>query len=212
MITMTPPIIVQQVICQFFNQWYAGLRPKIVLKTKDSGAIVISSIIVLNQRHRRKSGHASRQRRKAARAGKKVDSNSTQTDDLLDDTDETPALQPLHSYDSDKCPVDTAVQAACTTVDAACEAMPLPPPKPKPILSTVKNASISVLPRTIYHPAIHNVARTMFSKHPSELVKEEIVKPNSYCTWNGECGEPVETNVVHLPSTMRDCLHCGHPT
>ena len=129
MMAMNPPIVVQQVICQFFNQWYSGLRPKLVLETKDNGAIVVSSTIVLGQQYRRrKSGHLSRQRRKAARAArteKKLDSNSTQTDDVLDYAGETEALQLVHSLDHPQCKVDTSVQAVSTSVDAACDAQPL---------------------------------------------------------------------------------------
>ena len=211
---MTPPIVVQHVICQFFNEWYSGLRPKLVIETKDNGAIVVSSTIVIDQQHHRhRSGHASRQRRKAARAAhaeKKFDSNSTQTDEVLDNNDETQVLQSVHSLDNLQCHVDKAVQAVMITVDAACDAQPLLSPQ-KPVLSTVINASVSIPPRPLYHPAIHNVARTMFNKHPGELLEEEIVKLNSYCDWKRDCGEPVETDIIHLPSSMRDCLHCGHP-
>ena len=109
---MTPPIVVQHVICQFFNEWYSGLRPKLVIETKDNGAIVVSSTIVIDQQHHRRS-HTSRQRRKAARAAcaeKKFDSNSTQTDEVLDNNDETQALQSVHSLDNLQCHVNTAVQ------------------------------------------------------------------------------------------------------
>ena len=217
-----PPIVVQQVLCQFFNQWYSGLRPTLMLETKENGAIVVSSSIVLEQisnapnkketrkhNQKRKSGHASRQRRQAARAEKKQkqDSVSTQTQEIPDCT-----VPLVCSLDQLQSRVNTAVQAVRETADAACDVKPPALPARKPNLSIIKNAAVSIPPRRIYHPAIHNIARTMFNKHPDELSEEEIEKFNSYCEWKRENGEPIETDVIHLPSSMRDCLHCGHPT
>ena len=105
---------------------------------------------------------------------------------------------------------DANIQTASTSIDADCQTNSIVA-KPK-VLSVVKNASVSINPRRIYHPAIINASKAFFNKHPSELLDEEKEKFKFYLNHKRAGGEPVETDIIYLPSSMRDCLHCGHPT
>ena len=82
----------------------------------------------------------------------------------------------------------------------------------KQSLSVAKNSSISIAPKLIYHPAIINASKAFYGKGPSELSKAEKSKFKFYLDRKKELGEPVESDIVFLPSSMRDCLHCGYPT
>ena len=108
----------------------------------------------------------------------------------------------------DKQCINSAVQATPDSNDATTETLPLK----KPNLTISTNASISIPPRPVYHPAIINASQSFYKKHPSELTEEEIANFNVYLKWKQDAGEPVETDVIYLPSSMRDCLHCGYPT
>ena len=112
-------------------------------------------------------------------------------------------------------PVDAAVQAVCDTADAICEPFKNFPSfraKPQKNLTIMRPTLTSIPPRTIYHPAVINACLSMHGKHPSDLNHDEVAKFNLYIQWKRERGEPIETDVVHCPSGIRDCLHCGHPT
>ena len=104
--------------------------------------------------------------------------------------------------------VDAAVQTSTTSKDAASETKPAKPV----ILTTTVNPSHSISPRNIFHPAIINVSRSLYERHPSELSKEEFRTFNRYLHQKRNNGEPVELDPKYLPTSMRDCLHCGHPT
>ena len=80
------------------------------------------------------------------------------------------------------------------------------------ILSIEKLLNISIPPKTIYHPAIINATKSFYGKHPSELSSEECEKFNWYLEHKRNSGEPVESDIIYLPSSMRNCLHCDLPT
>jgi hypothetical protein len=92
--------------------------------------------------------------------------------------------------------------------------MDIPPTtQEKPKLQVVKTQSTSIPPRPIYHPAIINASDAMFSKHPSQLVPEEVVKFNAYRSRKQQIGEPLETEIIYQPiGGIRTCLHCGEIT
>ena len=80
-------------------------------------------------------------------------------------------------------------------------------------LTIVRNAGISIKPRIIYHPAVINACEAIFKKHPDQLEQDEIVKFNHYRKWKTEMGDPLESNIVYLPTGgLRNCLVCGHLT
>ena len=109
--------------------------------------------------------------------------------------------------------VDSAVQANQVLVDVACQTAPCYLPKQQHTLSIVQNPGISISSRPIYDPAIINASRAFFNdKHPSELNEDEVQKFNCYLRRKQENGEPIESDVVFRPSSMRNCLHCGNPT
>ena len=94
--------------------------------------------------------------------------------------------------------------------DAICQTEPAAPRKPT--LSTVCVSNVSIPPKKIFHPAIINATKAIYGKHPSELTLEETEKFNWYLEHKRNCGEPVESDIIYLPSTMRNCLHCDLPT
>ena len=111
--------------------------------------------------------------------------------------------------------VDAAVQAVCDTADALCEPVHNLQPtysKTQKKLTVDKPTLISITPRKIYHPAVINACLSMHGKHPSDLNDDEVNKFNLYIQWKRERGEPIETDIIHCPSDLRACLHCGHPT
>ena len=85
--------------------------------------------------------------------------------------------------------------------------------KPTQILSYCKNQAISIQPRQIYHPAIIKACIAMQGKHPSQLTAEEAHKFNFYRQYKLKNGEPIEEDIIYLPSGgMKNCLQCGHLT
>ena len=83
--------------------------------------------------------------------------------------------------------------------------------KPKLSLTCVQTTSIS--PRAIYHPAIISACKAFHGKHPSQLTPEEANKFNFYRTYKQQHGEPIEDDIVYLPSGgMKNCLQCGELT
>ena len=107
------------------------------------------------------------------------------------------------------CQADASVQTTFNSEDISCQTEP-----PKPVkLTAVMNPTISVPPRTIYHPAVINASKSRYNKHPSELSKEEFKSFNQYLHKKRDVyGEPVEFDPIYLPTSMRNCLHCGHLT
>ena len=163
-----------------------------------------------------------RQRRKEART-KAANFSSDVTNESSDVQDrDRDAINQTITQDQDMLPVSvhdiatkptmvhTAVRVAPNLDDKACE--PLNFLAPKKILSFTKCSPISIAPRPIYHPAIINASKAMHGKHPSELTPEEVHKFNFYLRWKKEQGEPVESDIVYLPSSMRNCLHFHQTT
>ena len=97
----------------------------------------------------------------------------------------------------DKQCINSSVQATPDSNDATTETLPLK----RPNLTISTNASISIPPRPVYHPAIINASQSFYMKHPSELTEEEIANFNVYLKWKQDAGEPVETDLIYLPST-----------
>ena len=82
-----------------------------------------------------------------------------------------------------------------------------------PKLSTVRTSAQSVSPRLIYHPAIINASLALHQKHPSQLSPEEIDKFNMYRRYKIDQGQPIEEELMYLPSGgLRNCMQCGHLT
>ena len=95
------------------------------------------------------------------------------------------------------------------TFQSSLDIPPIAQEKPK--LQVVKAQSTSIPPRPIYHPAIINACDAMFSKHPSKLVPEEVVKFDR--SRKQQIGEPLETEIIFQPiGGIRTCLQCGEIT
>ena len=229
---MVHPLLVTEIaVRNFISQWYIGLRPSIQLTTNPDGSVTVTSkvsscnepkkcAVSPKYRRHRRSGHDSRFRRKMKRIEKNQknliddDSNfvNNETNHIMEEESRISLSDPSNSTQ-----VDAAVQVASPTSDAFCEPVPClqQPPRPaskKPNLIIMKTSSTSLPPRPIYHPAVINASKSMHGKHPSELNREEADKLKQYMKWKCDRGEPVETDVIHVPSDMRDCLHCGYPT
>ena len=87
------------------------------------------------------------------------------------------------------------------------------PPKLENVLCMSKTSTTSIAPKLIYHPNIHNVCLSMFEKTPYSLSPEEITKFKVYRNWKVENGEPIEDDIMWLPSGgTRKCLHCDELT
>ena len=74
----------------------------------------------------------------------------------------------------------------------------------------VKN--VSVLPKPSYHPAIIKACISIFNKKPDKLDPDEILKFNRYRNHKIQNGEPIEDDIIYLPTSMKNCLHCDQPT
>ena len=80
-------------------------------------------------------------------------------------------------------------------------------------LSIVKSQAISIPPRPVYHPTIINACTAMFAKHPSQLRPDEVEKFNFYRKRKSQIGEPLEEEIIYLPSGgLRTCLNCRELT
>ena len=206
-----PLYIAENAVKSFIDHWLIGLQPSLRLTTRFDGSIVVESDVIsapvlLPQKpvydhfyRRHKSGNLARQRRKIIRT-LNPPSPSKQKQDSL-------SICP-----SKLSTVDTAVQAVKVLVDVACETTQPVPVPPRKILSVENVSQTDIPPRKIYHPSIINASKAFYDKHPSDLSREEREKFKFYLQHKRSCGEPVETDVVYLPTSMRSCLHCGHPT
>ena len=229
------PLAVNHALSEFFNQWYAELSPKLMVKTQQNGDVVISSTLIASadqhansfhhpwaSNQRKLSGKNSRQRRQAKRRQTRSDETSSSSlnsghsssqlgviSDPNSCTQKVAQTSPVSP--SKPCLVSTGVQASCAFVNVACETDDFPSPK-EPVLSIVKCAPTSIPPREIFHPAIINACMAICHKHPSKLTKEEAQKFKFYLARKNEMGQPVESDLVYLPSSIRNCLHCGHLT
>jgi hypothetical protein len=73
--------------------------------------------------------------------------------------------------------------------------------------------TISIPPKKIYHPAIIKACHSMFEKHPDLLESDEIRKFNHYRNWKIPKREPIEEDIIYLPSGgMKKCLQCNQLT
>ena len=106
-------------------------------------------------------------------------------------------------------------RATLTKPELSMESLPsvdIPPGK-RPTLSIAAQSPTSIPPRIIYHPAIINACYAITGKHlPSKLLPDEVKRFKKYLDQKREMGEPVETDLLYLPTSMRNCIHCGHPT
>ena len=83
--------------------------------------------------------------------------------------------------------------------------MDIPPTtQEKPKLQVVKTQSTSIPPRPIYHPAIINASDAMFSKHPSQLLPEEVVKFNAYTYKSKTANRRTSGDGDNLPAYWRN--------
>ena len=83
----------------------------------------------------------------------------------------------------------------------------------RPKLSCVALQPITIPPRLIYHPNIINACNAFFSKHPRDLTSEEIQKFNTYQNHKIQIGEPIESEIIYMPSGgIRTCQNCGELT
>ena len=237
-----PLFLVECAVRKFVQHWYLGLQPTLSLRTLPIGEISVNIDVVgstsRNCRHQ-KSGRRSREKRRNRRSSDIVLTNTVETSERnnkveADDTvkevriecdtfnqqlphfpqsykNSTQNSSNFTSRSSSRPSLlDANIQTVITSIDADCQTDSIEL-KPK-VLSVVRNASVSINPRRIYHPAIINASKSFFNKHPSELLDEEKEKFKFYLNHKRASGEPVETDIIYLPSSMRDCLHCGHPT
>ena len=220
-----PLLVTEFAVKNFISQWYCGLTPSLQLTTDLDSSVRVtsrtSSYMISPQTfncQRRRSGKASRRRRLMNRKDENSKKYTDNEDTIRLSNMSTSPITSTSSFSPDPpvVYVDAAVQATISTVDAMCEPFPKLCQSQnfpiKPNLSISKACSTSLPPRPIYHPAVINACKTMHGKHPSELSQKEAHTFKFYLQWKCDRGEPVETDVVHLPSGMRDCLHCGHLT
>lgn len=223
---MAHPLILAK---QFFFQWLNGYAPSIHIATNSDGSIQVSSKVnscamatkfpPVSSNRRWQSGLSSRFRRRFNRTKKTPQQCNPATDDSFSQT----ASEDLYKANGPKTPVqvndlqcipsvvDTAVQAAVDSTDVACQTAPAVQPK-KSVLTITKIASLSIPAKPVFHPAVINASQAFYQKHPSDLTREETEKFKFYLDYKRREGEPVETDIIYLPSSMRNCLHCGHPT
>ena len=75
--------------------------------------------------------------------------------------------------------------------------------KEKCKLNLERCTSTSIPPRPVYHPVIISVCEAMFAKHPSKLTPEEINKFNMYKERKKQIGEPLESEIIYLPTVCK---------
>ena len=225
---MAHPLILAEVTFkQFILHWMHGYAPSIQITTNSDGSIRVNSVVhssnmptnfqspSSSNRRCQRSGHSSRLRRRNNRSKKIQEQHHLVTDSASQTSEEPTFNEHLSPQVNDQIcvlsAVDISVQVSVDTRDAACETVPTLEPR-KPILTTIKNAPLSIPPRPVYHPAVINASKAFYQKHPCDLTKEEKEKFKFYLDYKRREGEPVETDIIYLPSTMRECLHCGFPT
>ena len=211
-----PLSIAEQAVKSFIAQWLNGLQPSMCLTTNADGSILVTSEVTSFQamktsfqnqasasRNSRRSGRNARFRRKLKRTTRTdTDVKSSRLPQPLHIEQMSPtSVKPIH--------IDKSVQAVVVSAESACETEPIPTSK---TLSTKKLAPISIPPRAIYHPAIINATQSFYQKHPSELSYEEKKEFKLYLDQKKARGQPVEEDLIYLPTSLRNCLHCGHPT
>ena len=80
-------------------------------------------------------------------------------------------------------------------------------------LSINSQSSISIPPRPVYHPAIHQACQAMFGKHPTSLTPEEVSKFKIYQRQKLKNNDSIENDVIYQPiGGIRTCIQCGNLT
>ena len=97
-----PALIVEQLVCQFLNQWHFGLQPTLHLKARSNGAIAVKydltaslpvpqfeecDRVPVGPSHR--SGNGSRRRRRLRRSGNSSRNSTRTTSSAVDNLDDT---------------------------------------------------------------------------------------------------------------------------
>ena len=206
-----PLFIAEQAMKSFIGQWLSGLQPSISLTTRSDGSIIATSevtstsVIKIPIRNQsavslfpRRSGKNARYRRKFKRTAK-INSNASRDPQTISEeqAEHLPVTREMSIH------VDKSVQAVSLSADSACETEPFPVPR---TLTTTKLAPLSIPPKVIYHPAIINATQSFYQKHPSELSKKEMKELKFYHDQKQARGQPVEEDLIYLPTFMRNCL------
>ena len=72
----------------------------------------------------------------------------------------------------------------------------------------IRNHTISIPPRPVYHPAIVNACEAIFGRHPDDLTPEEYNRYNTFRRQQSQIGKPLEEQIINLPSGgMRSCVN-----
>ena len=230
-----PTYVAEQAMKNFIMQWLNGLQPSLHLVTRSDGTIKVKSEVdsfpdisvqiktteaaSTSSNRCRRSGYFARLRRRRARRTRGTtqihdrntgapilyqlpapshDTVSPNVDKIMDD--------PILSFQDKTCPTELTVKKLAP-IDIAPE---IPP---RPNLSIVSQPSISIPPRTVYHPTIINAYYAILGKHPSSLSPTEAEQFCQYKEFKARNDDPIEENVVYLPiGGIRTCIHCENPT
>ena len=116
---MAPPsVIAEQAVRDFFNQWFAGLQPCLLLETHSNGAIFVSSRVTSgvprqtgqaawpHVHHKKRKANSSRLRRRERRAQARAEAA------------EQAAASPLSSAQKTPDVAEQATVATCPAVQA----------------------------------------------------------------------------------------------
>ena len=116
----------------------------------------------------------------------------------------------LSSDPSIGCTLSLKPNLSCMTV-AQIDIPPEPPTSRE--LSIAKQPTVSIPPRSVYHPAVLNACNAMFGKHPSNLTPQEINKFKLYQRLKISIGDSIEEDIVNQTfGGVGTCVLCGHLT
>ena len=241
---MANPIVsvIEQAVETFISHWINGLKPSLKLSTKSDGSVIVMSdvsTLPTSQNHNipiRDNSHQpsknnARYRRKLRRREARtetLDSNDyvvemknavpkeSESSVVSEESQYTSITPTTSDYSSMIVDCSTTLTSKKPNLSyKTLESVDIPSQIHSAAkLSVVAQPSLSIPPRTIYHPAILNAVRSMHGKHPSELNTEEIAKFKLYQQYRRRNGDPpIEEEIIYLPAGgLRTCMQCGNLT
>ena len=216
----------------FVAQWLNGLTPYLLISTKPDGSIVVTSKVSsslnspatearidnnLTRCRRRRSGFNARLRRRRERIARKeheateiiIRTSKLDNDNLVPMAMTCAKPKPVSDCSTMTSPTEMNLSVQkLTSLDIIPQES-----SPRSKLSIENVSTVSISPRTIYHPSIINACFAIIGKHPSQMSPSEVKEFDMYVQFKARIGESIENDVVYLPvGGIRTCLHCQNPT
>ena len=223
-----PLLVAENAVRLFISQWLSGLTPSLRLSTKPDGSIYTTSEVSSSRTgpeetqivnltcHWRRSGFHSRLRRRRDRAVRNL-TFSAKSDQPISDSRTTQPPSTTTSNEprsKSEYPVKSSpVKNNLAIKKLATVDIPSQESSRQSSLFIEAQATVSIPPLTIHHPAVVNACYAIIGKHPDQMSTAEEEEFELYKQFKIMNGQKIEDDVVYLPiGGIRTCIHCKNLT